>query len=121
MTAPVDAALDAQRPLGLELEQRRLSLSEQPVDLGVERPVAVADVVDVLEELAGVDAAVELLARQEPVVDAVLLARTLCARRRRDRERKLREPRQHELDQRAFARARGPVTTKTGFADAPKA
>ena len=106
VTAPGTRSLDAQRPVGLELEQRRLAVGPQPVDLGVERPVAVSDVVDPLEELAGDDPAVELLAVEEPVVDAVLLAGPLWPRGRRDGERELCEPRQDELDERALARAR---------------
>ena len=73
----LDPALDAQRALRLELEQRRLALAPEAVDLGVQRPVAVADVVDPLEELARLDPPVELGAVEKPVVHAVLLAGTL--------------------------------------------
>ena len=49
--------LDAERSLGLELEQRDVSVRRDPVELGAERAVAVAgDVLDVLEELAARDA-----------------------------------------------------------------
>ena len=44
-----------QRALRLQLEQRRLPGPAQPVDLRVERPVAVADVVDPLEFLEWVE------------------------------------------------------------------
>ena len=78
----------------------------EPVDLGIQRPVAVSDVVDPLQELARHDPSVELLAVEEPVVDAVLLAGTLWPRRRRNGERELWKPRQDELDERALAGAR---------------
>ena len=45
------------------------------LELGAQRAVAAPGVVGVLDELARGDAAVELLAREEVVVDAVALAR----------------------------------------------
>ena len=82
--------------------------ARQPVDLGIQRPVTVSDVVDPLQELARHDPPVELVAVEEPVVDAVLLAGTLWPRRRRNRVREIWKPRQDELDQRALAGARRP-------------
>src|SRR5581483_5155551 len=102
------APLPALRALRLELEQRRLPAAPQAIDLRMKRAVAVPDVVDVLEELPGLDPSVELDTIEEPVVDAVLLARALLARRGGDGGRQVREPRQDELDQRALAGARRP-------------
>ena len=80
------------------------------------RPVPVPDVVDGLEELARVDAAVELVAIEEPIVNAVLLPRALRPRRRRDGKRELGEARQDQLDQRAFAGTRRPGDNEDGTA-----
>ena len=69
----------------LELEDDAAAGAEDPVDLLAERPVAVpGDVLDVLEELAGVDAALKVVLGEEVVVAAVLLAGTALAGRRRD-------------------------------------
>ena len=61
------------------------------VELGAQRPVAAPGVVGVLDELARGDAPVELLAREEVVVDAVALAGARRARGRRDRQLQLRQ------------------------------
>ena len=66
--------LDAERSLGLELEQRNVAVRRDPVELRAERAVAVAgDVLDVLEELAARDACEEVVVGEEPVLAAVLL------------------------------------------------
>ena len=54
------------------------------------------------------DLRVELVTAEEPVVDAVLFAGPLRARRRRHGNREIGEARQDELDQRALAGSRLP-------------
>jgi hypothetical protein len=69
-----------ERALGLELEHADPTLLGDPVELGRKRSVAVAGhVLDVLEEVTGVDAGDELLFREEPVLPPVLLTRPLRA------------------------------------------
>ena len=55
------AAADGERAFDLELEDHALPGRQQAVDFGLERAVATTRVGDVLEELAGIDAALELL------------------------------------------------------------
>jgi hypothetical protein len=100
----VDAAFDPVGALRLELEERGLACRPQAVDLASQRPVAVPDEVDVLQEFARLDPPVEFVTVEEPVVGPVLLARSLLAPRRPERERELGETRQDQLDQRALAR-----------------
>jgi len=102
---PFDAALYPERTLGLELEQWRPSLRAEPIDLRIERPVSVADVVDPLEKLARLDPALELLLREEVVMHPVLLPGTPLARRRGYGRRELRETRPDELNQRPLTGA----------------
>jgi len=68
--------------------------------------VAAADVLDVLEEAAVLDAVEELLLGQEPVLPAVRLTRALAPRRRRDGDFELRQPLDERLDQRSLAGSR---------------
>ena len=49
-------------PLDLDLEHDRVALVEPALDLGAQRPVAVAAVGGELEEVAGLDPPLELLA-----------------------------------------------------------
>src|SRR5262249_44326250 len=67
---PGFAALHPERALRLELEHRRFADAAQPVDLGAQRPVAVPDVVDVLEELTCIDPRLEVVVVEEVVLDA---------------------------------------------------
>ena len=99
----VDAALDPERPLGLELEEGRLAGCPEPVDLGEERSVPVPHVVDPFEELPRLDPAVELVAGQEVVMHAVFLAGSLRAGGRRDGDGQLRVAGRHARDQRSLA------------------
>src|SRR5690349_4821880 len=69
----LDAALHPFGALRLELEQRRVARRPEAVDLAPERPVAVADEVHVLQEVAGLDTPVELPTVEKPVMSAVLL------------------------------------------------
>src|SRR5206468_12348602 len=70
---------DGQRALGLELEDADEAFPADPVDLGVERARPLAPREDVvLEALAGREPPVELVVRDEVVVDAVLFARPAC-------------------------------------------
>ena len=73
------------------------------LELRAQRAVAVAGVLGVLDEVAGRDAVVELLGREEVVVDAVLLARPRRARRRRDRQLERRDAVEQRPDQRPLA------------------
>src|SRR5207248_3451617 len=75
------AALHPHRAFGLELQEGRFARRAEAVDLRVQRAVAVADVVDPLQELAGVDARVEVLAGEKVIVHPVLLTRALRPRR----------------------------------------
>ncbi len=79
------------------------------LELGAKRPVAMpGDVVDVLEELVGLDPREELLRGQEPVLAPVLLAGPAIARRRGDGHLELGHPLQQLPDQRSLAGARRP-------------
>ena len=64
-------------------------VGEPPLDLGAQRPVAVAAVGGVLEEVTVPGPAIELLAVEEVVVAAVHLALARLARGRRDRQLEL--------------------------------
>src|SRR5581483_3773573 len=97
-----------ERAVRLELQQRRLAERLQAVDLAPQRAVAVADVVDPLEEVPLLHATLELLGREEVVVHAVLLARTPLARGCGHGKRELGEARQHELNKRALSCTRRP-------------
>ena len=102
-----DALRDVQRPLGLELEHADLPLLADAVDLGKERAGALAPRKDVvLEEIAVLEAPVELLVTDEVVVDALDLAGAAGSRRRRDCKLELGKEGQKPLDQRAFAGTR---------------
>ena len=95
--------LTSSAPFDLELEHRRRALGRDAVDLRAQRPVARGPTNSTCSrKLAGGDAARELLVAQEPVLDAVLLARPLLARRRRDGELELREAREQRTDERAL-------------------
>ena len=58
-----------------------------------------------LDKLTVCHAAVELLARQEKVVDAVDLTFTWCSRGSRNRQAQVRATLAHTSDERALARA----------------
>src|SRR5688500_1854597 len=72
------------RALHLDLEHDRAPLRQPALDLGAKRPVAVAAEGRELEEVAGLDAAVELVAREEVIVAPVLLPGARLAGRCRD-------------------------------------
>jgi hypothetical protein len=78
------------------------------LELLAQRAVALARVLGPLDELAGADAAVELVLGEEPVVLALGLAGARVARGRRDAERQLGNALAQQADQRALADARGP-------------
>jgi hypothetical protein len=100
-----DPVPDGERAAGLQLEQGGLAASRDPVDLRAQRAGALAVAprpLDPFEEVVGREPAVELFARQEPVVPPVDLARPPLSRRRRNRELELRnaleqQPRQGAL------------------------
>src|SRR5215208_2307267 len=101
-----DAVANRECAAGLDLEHRRLPLSRDALELGPERPRAVAltpGELDPLEEVALLQPAVELLVREEPVVAAVLLAGPHRPRRPGDRERELGDALHQKLGQRALA------------------
>src|SRR5215210_635761 len=93
--------------LDLDLEHDRLAGAQPPLELGTQRAVPAAGVGGVLDELARVDAALEIRVVEEVVVDAVLLARPRAARGRRDAEAELRHALAQRPDQGALADARG--------------
>src|SRR5262249_54721724 len=65
---------DRARPLDLDLEDDRAAVGELALDLLAKRPVLVPAVARVLQELAGLDPAIELLRGEEVIVAAVDLA-----------------------------------------------
>ena len=104
--APGTSLLHAQRPLELELEHADAAVTGDPLDLRPQRAVPLArDVLDVLEELAGLDARAELVLVEEPVLAPVLLPGALRPRRRRDRDLELGSRSTSAADQRALAGA----------------
>jgi hypothetical protein len=82
--------------------------ARRALQLAPERPVAVARIDGMLEELAGLDAAVEIGLAQEVVVDPVDLAWTGVARGRRDGQLEARNPLQEPFYERSLANARRP-------------
>jgi hypothetical protein len=62
----------------------------------------------VLEELACLDAAAELVVAEEPVLAPVDLGGTLRPRRRGDGDLELGQPLDERADERPLARSRGP-------------
>ncbi len=94
--------------LQLDLEHDRRSAGVALLDLGAQRPVPVAAVGGVLEEAAGGDPAVELVAVEEVVVDALGLARPGRPRRRRRRQLELGDDFAEGADQRPLADPGGP-------------
>jgi hypothetical protein len=101
-----DALRDCQCAFGLEIEQRDAACVEDPVDLRAQRAIAVARVLDVLEEGALRGPALELLLAQEVVVDAVGLPLPAPPGGRRDRDLELGEAGKDALDERSLPRAR---------------
>ena len=90
-------------------------LVPDPVDLRAERAGALAPrEADVLEEVPGREAPVELLVAQEPVVAAVLLAGTLGARRRGDGELEAVDAVDEQLREGALAFSRRPGEDEDG-------
>ena len=102
-----DEVAHAQRACRLQLEQARLALRGDAVDLRAERAGALMQKGDVLEELAVLDAAVELLVGDEVVVDAVDLTLSTRPRRRRDGQLEVGASLEQRLDERALAGPRG--------------
>jgi hypothetical protein len=94
------------RPLQLDLHQRRRAGGEDPLDLGAQRAVEVAGVLDVLEEVAPGDASLELVAVEEVVVDPVGLTGAPAPGRGRYRDLEPWKTGKDALDQRALPRAR---------------
>lgn len=99
-------AADGARAGQLDLDQRGSAGGEDAVDLGAERAVAVARVLDVLEEGPLAGAALELLRVEEVVLDAVDLARPLAPGGGRDRDLDVREAGKDALDERPLPRTR---------------
>ena len=87
----------------LELEDADLPVGGDPIELRRERAVTPADELDVLQETPGLDTLEELLLREEPVLAAVDLARSLRPRRRGDRHLELGQALDQALDQRPLA------------------
>jgi hypothetical protein len=94
------------RPLQLDLDQRRPAGGEDPLDLGAQRAVEVAGVLDVLEEVAPGDASLELVAVEEVVLDPVDLTGAPAPGGGRYRDLEPLETGKDALDQRALPRAR---------------
>src|SRR5439155_2835896 len=100
--------LDRERALGLEVEQWRLSRGADPPDLRPERAHALPPLeVDVLEELARVEPALELVVRDEVVLPPLTLTLAPLARRCGNGELQLGDPRQNRTFERALAGTRG--------------
>src|SRR5262245_5561478 len=93
-------------PLQLDLDERRRARGEDPLDLRAQRPVAVAGVLDVLEEGALRDQRLELRGAQEVVLDPVDLARPAAAGGGRHRDLQPREAGKDSLDERPLPRPR---------------
>jgi hypothetical protein len=100
--------LHVERALELELEQRHVPFLADAVDLGEQRAGLLPPREDdVLEELARVEAAVELRGREDPVVDAVALARPPRPGGCRDRQPQHRHALEQRLNHRSLAGTRG--------------
>ena len=82
--------------------------ARRPLELAPQRPVAVARVHGVLQELAGLDAAVEVRLAEEVVVHPVDLARAGLAGGRGNGQLEAGNPLQEPLYERPLADARGP-------------
>jgi hypothetical protein len=97
-----------ERTVRLELEQRRLALVADAVELGPQRPRPLPPGERVvLEEVVLGQPPVELLVGDEPVVDPVDLAGPAFPRRGGHRERDLRDAPQQLLNERPLAGTRG--------------
>ena len=80
-----------------------MTLAEDAADLALERAVSVAMDMGPLEELAGLDAAAELLIRKEVIVDTIDLPLPGAPRGGRDRQAQARNSLPQLCDQRALA------------------
>ena len=89
----------------VDLEDDGVAFAEDAADLALERAVAVAVDMGPLEELAGLDAAAELLIRKEVIVDAIDLPLPGAPRGGRNRQAQARNPLPQLCDQRALAYA----------------
>ena len=109
VTAPGHLARDRERAVELELEQRHRAGGGDPLELAAQRARALppGEAV-VLEEVTRGEVAVELLVGDEPVVDAVALARAARPRRRGDGQPQPRDAVEQDLHHRPLAGARGP-------------
>src|SRR5689334_18453780 len=92
--------------LDLDLEDDGMPGLGTALELAVQGAVTTARVDRVLDELAGLDAALEVRVVEEVVVDTVLLAGARRARRGRDAELEFRHALAQGADQRALADAR---------------
>ena len=94
---------DLPSPLDLDLQQYGRAFGHALLKLGAERPVAVAAVLGVLDELADIDPSLEHVAREEVVVHPIHFARARIARGGGDREFEFRDPVAQCANQRPFA------------------
>src|SRR5207245_1768207 len=95
------------RALHLYLEDDRDPGGDAALELGAQRPVAIARVRRVLDEVARGDAVLELARGEEVIRDPVPLARPRWPGRRRDRQLERRDPVEQRPDQGALADAGG--------------
>src|SRR5207302_9281994 len=95
------------RSLHLDLEHHWRARAQALLELRAQRAVAAPGIVRVLDERALGHVAVELIAREEVVVDAIALARARRARGRRHGELESVQALHQPADQRPLADPRG--------------
>ena len=101
--APTFLQLDIKGALDIDLQNQRRARGELGCDLAHQRAVAVTVDLGPLNKLTVCHAAVELLARQKKVVDAVDLTFAWCSRGSRNRQAQVRAALAHTSDERTLA------------------